>query len=707
MRSGNNEEESLGNIPSIRLKYKGGKNGKSKINYGVVKESSKREISSGGGIKEEKIVITKESKSSRGIAQIPLETSSKITTKTVVQGGDTGKSSQKITITKTEITEQSKSSRAVSGQKDGKGSIISKTTEKTITSGDNRNRSRGREVKDEITTQTTTTTTNQGGRGRSSGKEEVVKTVTSTTTENTSTQRRVRGGNQAKGAHEEEITKTETTTTTTNQRQRGRGESQGKKEQVVKEVTTSTSVNRRNADNQKQVTTTKTVTTASVGQNSASKSRETKAASLAPSQTTQIKVEETRTGRNGRNGQNATTNQKSLIAQKSVPALRDSKEVKTKTTIKEEVKRPYSSKTEIDRTRDNITRITIDDTGKIPKKTYVLNVRKLDRIQQNKRQRLTYSSNLEKNNPITTGFNHNIIIIKNVKELPANSSPKKNIPNTVEKIINESGKIQITQRAVSPRKNEIIKSYKKPLKLIYENYVETNTTTSLKSGIKQIPLPPSIKKTEIAKVNTGDRNGSKTTETKTSRIRTEGAGNKTTTTTTTTTTETKTRLGRNKSEANVNKGGEKASEVTVTKTEISMESKGGKGGRLKISRSGRNISENSGSTTEKKTIVEESSRGRGGKVETVTTKEVITQRSGSKNREGGEGSKITTVKKTEISTSSTGENGGRSRSRVKQETSSTTTTTETKTVTKTSSKVEPREGGGVVKKFRSMRHMKK
>ena len=109
----------------------------------------------------------------------------------------------------------------------------------------------------------------------------------------------------------------------------------------------------------------------------------------------------------------------------------------------------------------------------------------------------------------------------------------------------------------------------------------------------------------------------------------------------------------------------------------------------------------------KKTIVEESSRGRGGKVETVTTKEVITQRSGSKNREGGEGSKITTVKKTEISTSSTGENSGRSRSRVKQETSSTTTTTETKTVTKTSSKVEPREGGGVVKKFRSMRHMKK
>ena len=93
----------------------------------------------------------------------------------------------------------------------------------------------------------------------------------------------------------------------------------------------------------------------------------------------------------------------------------------------------------------------------------------------------------------------------------------------------------------------------------------------------------------------------------------------------------------------------------------------------------------------------------------MTTKEVITQRNGSKSGEAGEctGTKVTTVKKTEISTNSSGENGGRSRSRVKQETSSTTTTTTTKTVTKTSSKIEPKEGGSVVKKFRSMRHMKK
>ena len=59
---------------------------------------------------------------------------------------------------------------------------------------------------------------------------------------------------------------------------------------------------------------------------------------------------------------------------------------------------------------------------------------------------------------------------------------------------------------------------------------------------------------------------------------------KTMTTTTTTTTETKSRLGRNKSEANMNKGGEKGSKITITKTEISTENQGGRNGKLQISR---------------------------------------------------------------------------------------------------------------------------
>ena len=665
MNRGNNEGGNNDNLPSIRLKYKGAHGKKSKINYETVKETKTREISSGSGVRattEEKVVIQKESTITRGTRGAPMETSSKTTTKTVIQEGNGGKSRQQITITKTETNEKSQNSRAVSGQK-GNATVISKTTEIQTTNNDNINRNRGRKVKEETTTKTmTTTTTNKIAIGGT-------KTETNTT-ENTSTQRRGR-------SVKEEITKT--TTNNTTQRQNSRGQNQEQKSQVVKEVTTSTSMNRRNEPNKKQVTTTQKITTANVNQG--------RAKDITDSTTT-----------------NTRSNQRSLIAQKSTPTLRTNKEESTtKTHKKESEKRPLSSKSEM--SRDNIIRITINDTGKIPKKTYVLNVRKLDRIQQDKRQRLIYSSNLEEKEPISTNFNHNIIVIKNVTK--ENYSSKTNIPNTKQIVINESGKIPKKTVTVSPRKNEIIKTIKKPYKLTYENYVETNTTTTLKSGVKKIPLPTTSKKFEISKTekfNVDDKKGGKTTETKSSRIKAEGG--KTTTTTTTTTTETKTRIGRNKSEANLNKG-DMGSKVTITKTEMTTESKGGKGGRLQASKSGRNISENSSTTTEKKTTrIRDNAKGE----TTTTTKEVITQRSGSKNRLGGEGSgsKVTTIKKTEITTGSSGDNNsGRSRSRAKQETSSTTTTTTTKTVTKTSSKVEPVEGGGVVKKFRSMRKMQK
>ena len=665
MNRGNNEGGNNDNLPSIRLKYKGAHGKKSKINYETVKETKTREISSGSGVRattEEKVVIQKESTITRGTRGAPMETSSKTTTKTVIQEGNGGKSRQQITITKTETNEKSQNSRAVSGQK-GNATVISKTTEIQTTNNDNINRNRGRKVKEETTTKTmTTTTTNKIAIGGT-------KTETNTT-ENSSTQRRGR-------SVKEEITKT--TTNNTTQRQNSRGQNQEQKSQVVKEVTTSTSMNRRNEPNKKQVTTTQKITTANVNQG--------RAKEIVDSTTT-----------------NTRSNQRSLIAQKSTPTLRTNKEESTtKIHKKESEKRPLSSKSEM--SRDNIIRITINDTGKIPKKTYVLNVRKLDRIQQDRRQRLIYSSNLEEKEPISTNFNHNIIVIKNVTK--ENYSSKSNIPNTKQIVINESGKIPKKTVTVSPRKNEIIKTIKKPYKLTYENYVETNTTTTLKSGVKKIPLPTTSKKFEISKTekfNVDDKKGGKTTETKSSRIKAEGG--KTTTTTTTTTTETKTRIGRNKSEANLNKG-DMGSKVTITKTEMTTESKGGKGGRLQASKSGRNISENSSTTTEKKTTrIRDNTKGE----TTTTTKEVITQRSGSKNRLGGEGSgsKVTTIKKTEITTGSSGDNNsGRSRSRAKQETSSTTTTTTTKTVTKTSSKVEPVEGGGVVKKFRSMRKMQK
>ena len=104
---------------------------------------------------------------------------------------------------------------------------------------------------------------------------------------------------------------------------------------------------------------------------------------------------------------------------------------------------------------------------------------------------MTYSSKLEETNPITTNFNHNIIVIKNVtRELPTLSdigedgklihkfayTSKTNIPNTVRKVIDESGKKPKKKPVVSPRKNEIIKTIKKPFKFTYENYTETNNS---------------------------------------------------------------------------------------------------------------------------------------------------------------------------------------------------------------------------------------
>ena len=740
MKKVTNELEFNGGAASIRQKYKGAHGGKSKINYAVVRETTKKVSASGSGgkgVSEEKTIIKKETQSSRVISGSPVESSSKITTKTVIQGGDGRSSLQKITITKTETSESNKNSRALSGQK-RKELEISKRIETSSTNNNKNERQSGRgRVREEITTKTTTTTTtNQSGRGLSSGKQEIVKTVTNTTTESTNTQRRSRGG-------KEEIT-TKTTTTTTNQRnggqsqsgqktektitqsqtktqtqaQNSRGQSQGQKAQIVKEVTTSTSVNRRNEAGQKQVTTTKTVTTANTNQNKNT---------LSTSKTSQINIQENtgRTGLRSSQQQNSTTTtkQRTLIAQKSTPTLRGNKEITSKSTTKEvKEKRPLSSMTDINSSRDNITRITINDTGKIPKKTYVLNVRKLDIIQQNKRQRLAYSSKLEETTPITTNFNHNIIVIKNVtRELPTISdigedgkiihkfayTSNTNIPNTVRKVIDESGKKPKKKPVVSPRKNEIIKTIKKPFKFTYENYTETNT--SVNAGIKKIPLPTTSKNIK-EKVNAGELKSSRTNETKTSRIKTEG-NEKTMTTTTTTTTETKTRIGRNKSEANINKGGDQGSKITTTKTVISTENKGGRDGKLQISRSGRNISENSGSTTEKKITKTRESSKEGNKVETVTTKQVVTQSTTGKGRLGGgesSGSKITTVKKTETTVSSQGDNSGRSRSRTKQETSSTTTTTTTKTVTKTSSsKEESVQGGGVIKKFRSIRKAKK
>ena len=109
MLKGYNEEEIATDFPSIRRKYQGGRFGRSKINYGSVLNTHKKEITSNTEvkpiIKEEKIIIKEETKVNRDIvAASPNETSSKIT-RTVIKDDNKGKEQKQITITKTEIKE--------------------------------------------------------------------------------------------------------------------------------------------------------------------------------------------------------------------------------------------------------------------------------------------------------------------------------------------------------------------------------------------------------------------------------------------------------------------------------------------------------------------------------------------------------------------------------------------------------------------------
>lgn len=147
--------------------------------------------------------------------------------------------------------------------------------------------------------------------------------------------------------------------------------------------------------------------------------------------------------------------------------------------------------------RNNTVRILIDQTGRIPKKEYVLNVRKLDTIKDNRRHKQTYNDAIEgEDKPISTTFNHNVIVVKNVtKDLRTVADVGDNekiihrysynyvpgIPNTGTHSIDESGKIQKKERIVSPRKNDVIVTEKKPHKM---NYNQAEVVVG-----ERIPIP--------------------------------------------------------------------------------------------------------------------------------------------------------------------------------------------------------------------------
>lgn len=324
-----------------------------------------------------------------------------------------------------------------------------------------------------------------------------------------------------------------------------RRESHNSRNQVIKEVTSTTSINKRNAGNPPSVTENKTVT--KVKQNYTftqdPKNKKTAHTGLSISSTNQINVKEqdhnkrSNAGRNISSNKNTNekpmpikidkveknpiqvqkvlvtdtaNNQKKIYNQKSTPVLTSTKNNKNTNTntnntnkanqyntntnnrnvsklalkdIKEQEQKPYLTMTNFNKSRNNLSRITINESGKTPKKQYVLHVRKLDRIQSNSKMRLIYTNNMEERDPVKTDFNHKIVVIKNITNDFKNGEKYSNNTfnsNIARKEINESGKIVKKQAVVSPRKNEVIKSAKKPFKLTYTNFLENNKPINTK-----------------------------------------------------------------------------------------------------------------------------------------------------------------------------------------------------------------------------------
>ena len=746
MNIGNNAEEINQELPSIRRKYKKGRLGNSNINYGVVLKTTHKEISSKPIITEEHIIIKEEPKIIIEKVVSPIETSSKIImTKTVVEDGDSGKRGKQINITRNEVNELEKTEsnkKITRRQKENIGDSVSKVTELTTTTNNNINNNtdgtRGRKIKEEITTKTITTTqTNQRSRGPSTNKKESVEKETInksqsrsrgrkeeiTTTKTTTTTINQRSGSQSKGKNDTKgqissIKTITTNTTITNERQNNRSKNQSQdkiqkieieskqvntiekqnsrnksqdknqnqrkeiikeeksnqggrnsrnknqekyqssrkqnqdqKSQVVKEVTETTSVNRRNVGNQPTVTTTKTVTTVNQNQNSNSgnqirdsnskKEKKKVYSSLTVSTTNKLNVRDSQNNRvSGRNSSSSRkkednliqvkksetlikNNQKNIINQNPASIFREnnkyntntSQVTKSKLAMKENEKKPYSTMTEVNKKRNNISRITINESGKTPKKQYVLNVRKIERIRSKPNIRIKYTNNMEEKEPVKTDFNYKILVVKNFSKeyktaLEQNKDGK--INNTARKEINECGNDAKKKVELTPRKNEIIKSARKPLKLNYENYNKNNNTdikqimnrkADIKTNLKNKMINQEEQRNSRNK-NSGKISGAKTTDNKVI---------------TTTTTETQIRMGRNRSDLNNTKNEGKDTKITttVTKIEKSSGNKKGKYTHLQISTNDRTITDNYGVNTYPRAR-NSSTNSKGGKNETVT-----------------------------------------------------------------------------------------
>ena len=451
---------------------------------------------------------------------------------------------------------------------------------------------------------------------------------------------------------------------------------ENKRSQIVKEVTTTTAVNKRNSGNKNVTSTTKTITSINhVSQrNSNSNERNSRTRDL----NTSSKLNLNKADRS-KNIQSVVTdtadNQKYLVNQKSNSMIKNYNTEKT-------AKKPLSSMTEINSSRHNLKRITINESSKKKDQPYVLHVRKLDRIQQKERGRIFYTNNMNERNPIKSNFNHKIIVVKNVtKEFKTwvdvpqgeKGAPKEYIvnrsrDNLSRRDINVSKNKEKPQVVLSPRKNIVIKSTKKPYKLTYENYVENDNDKEIIINLK-------------SKLNDSTRNSRNSSSRKFNDV------NNSNKITSIRTVQTNINFGRNQPQINMNKEAERSSKISITKTVVNNEYNNGKFGQYQSRVNVRAITENSQEIK---------------KVETIKTTEVSSKIRGgrNKNENNEEGrNKIITVKKTEISYGS----GDNSRFNNKNNQESTVTTT--KIMTNTTQNAG--EGGSIFRKFKSVRNFKK
>ena len=112
---------------------------------------------------------------------------------------------------------------------------------------------------------------------------------------------------------------------------------------------------------------------------------------------------------------------------------------------------------------NNLSTVSIFDTGKKQKREYVLNVRKTDVIQPRNKISLRYTNNPD-NEFINTDFNLRSKIVRNLSKEHNNSSY---LPNTVYHEINETKKHEKKEVQVAPRKYLVIKTKRKPYKYTY------------------------------------------------------------------------------------------------------------------------------------------------------------------------------------------------------------------------------------------------